>query len=200
MADERGRSSLPATGHSQGSGLRLKPQPPGQQPTHSSGNIPTRNRPVSKVGRTVPVSRLCDKDKPRALFTTKKRRSTKKDLPSFPPTFVVFVCFVANNPLQSCCSGQEINSPLPEGLASAILFCHTPPALHSLADERGRSSLPATANFPRIQGRARCPHRAALLPLFVHSMIFVVDLALHLSPLSCATRPSWLRKLFFGQD
>jgi len=52
---------------------------------------------------------------------------------------------VANNPLHTCCSGQEINCPLPERVASAILYSHTPPTIPSLADERGRSSLPATA-------------------------------------------------------
>ncbi|MBN2233933.1 MAG: hypothetical protein JW706_02210, partial [Opitutales bacterium] len=35
-------------------------------------------------------------------------------------------------------------SPLPEGVASAILYSHTTPAVQSIADERGRSSLPAT--------------------------------------------------------
>ena len=40
-------------------------------------------------------------------------------------------------------------NPLPEGVASAILFCHTPTAVQSLADERGRSSLPTTAHLPR---------------------------------------------------
>ena len=38
---------------------------------------------------------------------------------------------------------------LPEGVASAIRFCHTPTAAHPLADERGRSSLPAKANLTR---------------------------------------------------
>jgi len=163
-----------------------------QQTLHQGRANRPGEPPLSMPASPPSCSRvLRGKERQRALFTTKKRRSTKKDLPSFPPTFVFSVCFVANNPLRSCCSGQEINGPLPEGVASAILFCHTPPALHSLADERGRSSLPATANFPRIQGRARCPHRAALLPLFVHSMIFVVDLALHLSPPSCSSRPLW---------
>jgi len=85
---------------------------PYPQQTHDQGRA---NRPGEP-----PLLPLCGKERQRALFTTKKRRSTKKELPSFPPTFVVFVCFVANNPLQSCCSGQEINSPLPEGVASAM--------------------------------------------------------------------------------
>jgi len=70
------------------------------------------------------------------------------------------------------------------------LYCHTPPAIQTFADERGRSSLPTTAlwrdriiptpnptsqtfgqrEFPET-GRARCPHRAALPPSFVLSGI-----------------------------
>jgi len=63
------------------------------------------------------------------------------------------------------------------GLRSMAHYCHTPTAVQSHADERGRSSLPATVhltrtdypNVPNLRtacfqeaGRARCPHRAAL--------------------------------------
>ncbi|OPZ70370.1 MAG: hypothetical protein BWY82_02089 [Verrucomicrobia bacterium ADurb.Bin474] len=36
-------------------------------------------------------------------------------------------------------------SPLPEGVASAILYCHTHQPSYRMADERGLSSLPSTA-------------------------------------------------------
>ena len=79
---------------------------------------------------------------------------------------------------------QTKNSSLPEGMASAILCTHAT-AVQSLADERGRSSLPTTclpivagasllapihsfqipkSEIPRIQGRANCPNRADLPP------------------------------------
>ena len=45
-------------------------------------------------------------------------------------------------------ANQQIKNPnLWEGVASAILRNHTQTAVQSLADERGRSSLPTTANL-----------------------------------------------------
>ena len=88
-----------------------------------------------------------------------KRRPTKNGLPSFPPTFVVYVCFVANNPLHTCCPRQEINGPLPEGMASAM-----PPHQPFIRMRMSGDAHP----YPQQtlhQGRARGPHRAALLPL-----------------------------------
>ncbi|OPZ68838.1 MAG: hypothetical protein BWY82_02429 [Verrucomicrobia bacterium ADurb.Bin474] len=46
---------------------------------------------------------------------------------------------------------QTKNSSLPEGVASAILNFHNHRAVQSLADERGRSSLPKTA-LPIVAG------------------------------------------------
>ena len=49
---------------------------------------------------------------------------------------------------------QTKNSNLPEGAASAILNYRNTPAVQSVADERGRSSLPTTG-IPIVAGASR---------------------------------------------